>query len=267
MAQGAIERAADGAALRRAANLLGAAHFELGELDAARAAFERAVELASGDGDDFLVARATNSLGAIANIRGEHGRALSLYQLAIPMHQRIGSAIGLAESWHNMAITYRDVRNLGEADECERRAMEYAREAGSARLAAMAQAGRAELSLLRGDPELAHAGARRAASEYAAVPDPIGEADALRLAGAARLASGAVAEAVEALDRAVALARTHESALVEAEALRARAEARAAAGERAGAISDAEGAVALFERLGATEERATAAALLERMRG
>ncbi|HEU4564468.1 MAG TPA: tetratricopeptide repeat protein [Gemmatimonadaceae bacterium] len=264
---GAFERGGDGASLRRALNLLGAAHFEVGELDAAAEGFGRALELASAEGDHLLVARATNNLGAIANIRGERERAIAHYQLAIPAYQRLGSVLGLAECHHNLAITFRDARRLDEADEHELRAMEFAREAGSARLRAMAQVGRAELCLLRGDARLADAGARRAAVEYAAIPDPVGEADALRLAGAARLAAGRSDDALAALDRAVALARAHASALIEAESLRTRAELWVARREPGRARADAEGALAIFDRLGAVEERAAAADLLARLDG
>jgi tetratricopeptide (TPR) repeat protein len=255
----------DDSALRRALNLAGAATFELGDLEAAEHWFSRALELASDEGDALLVARATNNLGAIANVRGRHEAALSLYQLAIPAYQRIGSTLGLAQSYHNMAITYRDARRLAEAEEHERRAVEFAREAGNPRMLAMARAGRAELSLMRGDAGLARAGASMAAMEYAAIPDPVGEADALRLLATARAALGEHEPALEVLDRALALAREHGSALVEAEALAARAHLRRTTGERAAAHDDARAALEIFTRLGATAERDAMEMLLREM--
>ncbi|HEX6536795.1 MAG TPA: tetratricopeptide repeat protein [Gemmatimonadaceae bacterium] len=251
----ALVRAGDRPAYRRAVNLQGAARFELGDLAGAEESFARALELGNVEGDALLVARATNNLGAIANIRGRREAALTLYQLAVPAYQRIGSAVGLAESYHNMAITYRDARQLERADEYESRAIEFAREAGSARLLAMARAGRAELSLLRGDARLADAGASMAAQEYGAIPDPVGEADALRLVGAARAARGEVENALRALDRALGLAHEHGSVLIEAEALRTRAELHRAVGRSAEARADADAARAIFDRLGADEER------------
>lgn len=261
----ALARVGDRPAHRRALNLLGAARFEIGDLegeDGAEEAFSLALELANADGDAVLMARATNNLGAIANIRGRRDAALAMYQLAVPAYQRIGSAVGLAESFHNMAITYRDARQMERADECERRAIEFAREAGSARLLAMARAGRAELSLLRGDARLADAGASRAAAEYGAIPDPVGEADALRLVGAARAALGDVREALRVLERAVRLAHEHGSALIEGEALRTRAELHLSVGEPSRARIDAEGARAIFIRLGAVGEREVVERLL-----
>lgn len=260
-----IARSGDGASLRRACNLLGAATFELGDLTESHAAFSRALELANADGDHLLVARATNNLGAIANLRGDRGTALAHFQLAIPAYQQLGHAVGLAESCHNIAIAYRDERRLDEADEYERRAIEYARESGSRMVGAMARAGRAELSLLRGDPRMAEIGALMAASEYRRLADPIGEADALRLAGEARSAYGAFDRALAALNDSVTLSTAHDAALIRAEALRARAEAHLGHGDRNMAAADARAAYDAFEQLGATDEVARTQELIARL--
>ncbi|MFN2566088.1 MAG: tetratricopeptide repeat protein [Gemmatimonadaceae bacterium] len=260
----ALERSSDRAALRRAVNQLGVAEVELGALDAAERTFGRALELGRQDGDDLLIARATNNLGAIANIRGRRDEALALYQLAIPAYQRLGHLVGLAESYHNMAISCRDLGQLDRSEECERRAIAYAREARNASLVALARLGRAELSFRARDARLAEVGARRAAADFAALPDRIREADALRLVGAATLAQGKTDAASEALERAIELARAHGSALVEAEVLRVRAELRAAAGARAAARADAEAAAALYESLGAAAERQAVLAWMAR---
>ena len=249
-----LDRAGDRAALRRGLNLAGAAAFELGELADAEALFGRALELARSDGDDLLSAQAMNNLGAIANMRGQRDAALALYQLAIPAYQRLGHPLGLAQSWHNTAITYRHLRQLERADECERRAMEFARDASSAGLTAMAQVGRAELYLERGDAPMAAAQARRAAREFAALPDPVREADALRLLGVASLAMDDLPGAREAVDRAVALAEAHGSALIAAESLKARAEVARRAGRLEDARRDARAAAEIFARLGMADE-------------
>ncbi|MGI9078436.1 MAG: tetratricopeptide repeat protein [Gemmatimonadaceae bacterium] len=262
-----FERSGDDASYRRVLNLLGAAHFELGELDAAQGAFAQALDLSSASGDDLVVARTTNNLGAIQNIRGRREEALAHYRLAVPAYQRLGNALGLAESFHNMAITFRDLRQLEDADEYERRAIEFARQEGNARLQAMAQVGRAELCLLRGDADLAHAEARRAARDYAAIPDTIGEADALRLAGAARAAAGDVDDALSALNSAVGLAREHGSALIEAEALRTRAEVMQFMRQIPEAQADARAALAIYTRLGAEVECEALRGVLEELAG
>jgi len=176
------------AALRCASNLLGASHVALGTPDDAGSAFGRALELGRQDADPLTVARAANDLGAIASARGDPQRALAHLQLAVPAYQRLGSAHGLARTYHNMAVALRDLGRLAAADECERRAIEFAREAESPRLVALAQLGRAELSLRAGDAPLAEARACRVAARLDALGDPVSAEAARRLARAARCA-------------------------------------------------------------------------------
>lgn len=238
---------------RRALNLLGAACFFLGALDAASEAFSAALEMASRDEDLLILARATNNLGMIANLRGQHETALGHYRLAVPTYQRLGQRRGLAESYHNIAITYRDIGALDEADEYERRAIDYAAEVAP-RVAAMGRIGRAEIALRRGDPLFARGTSERAAIELERLQDPVNEADAHRLAGAAAATLGRVADAESRFERALSIARAGGHALIEAETLRDRARARAVQGRRADARQDAADAVSLFERLGAASE-------------
>lgn len=260
-----LERSGDRAALRRAVNYLGVADVELGALDDARDVFARALDIARTDGDDLLFARATNNLGAIANIRGRRVEALTLYELAVPAYQRLGHSMGLAESYHNIAITCRQLGQLERADEYERRAMTYAREIGNDALHALAALGRAELSLLAGDAAVAEAGAARAAAVFAALPDAIREGDALRVVGAAQLAQGRLERATASVERALSLARQHGSALNEAEALQLRAELRERNGDVGAARADACAALERYERLGAAPESETITAWIARL--
>jgi tetratricopeptide (TPR) repeat protein len=210
--------------LRRAVNLLGAAHFALGEVEEAERAFTRALQLAYAAGDLLLLARLMNNLGAIANLRGAGEEAISYYELALPVYRRLGHTAGLAETYHNLAITFRDLGRLDEAEGHEQRSLELARSAGDPRVEQMARVGLAELKLLRGDARGADEEATQAAVACATTgEDPLGEADALRLAGAARAALGEVEEALVPLDRALELARRHGDRLLEAEALQTRA--------------------------------------------
>lgn len=249
-----LEHRGERVALRRVMNLLGIALFELGLLEEADAILEQVAETAWSSGDDLLLAKARNNLGLIANIRGQRDQALTLYQLAVPVYQRLGSPVGLAECYHNMAITHRDSLALDRADECERRAIEFAHQAGSRRLTALARLGRAEISLRRGEVSLAEAGASFAAAAFRDAADPVGEGDALRLIGLARTLQGKLSLARSALEQALALTREHGAALNEAETLRALAEWAAAEGNAEVARAHAEGAMIILQRLGAAED-------------
>ncbi len=240
--------------LRRALMLRGAAHFEQGELAEARQAFTRAMEQGREDEDDAVVARAMNNLGAIANIEGKWSEAMALYHLAVSAHQRLGNRLGLAECFHNMAITYRDLGRLQEADELEQRSVAHARESGESRMEAHARLGRAEIALRRGDPSWAEASARRVALDFAAAGDLERRADALRLAGVACMRQGKRPEARSLLDEALGQTRALGATLNAAETLRARAELRQSEGDLPGARADTRDALELFGQLGAEAE-------------
>lgn len=250
-----LGEAGDKAAQRRAVNMIGAACLALGELDDASGEFIRARDLATQAEDLLVLARATNNLGAIANMQGDHEQALSHYRLALPTFQRLGQRRGLASSYHNLAITYRDLGELEEADEHELRAIEHATDGGIPRLAAMGRVGRAEVALRRGDAAFAESTARIARDEFARLGDPQNEADASRLVGAACAAQQRYPEALEAFGRALEIARARGHALNEAETMRDRAALYMARGQLASARDDARSAIAIFDRLGATRER------------
>lgn len=252
----ALGNSEEGPSLRRATMLAGAANFQLGRLDDAQRSFSDALDLAAAHDDPALVARAMNNLGLIANIQGKWGQALTLYKVAISAHQRLGDTRGLAESYHNMAITHRDQGQLDTADELEMRSIEFAGDAKLPLYATIASHGRAELALLRGDAKLARVSAQRVAEEFRAAGDAVNEAEAVRLAGRACLADGQLDKAREFLDFALERTRQFGAVLNEAETLKVRAELFLAAGDQTAAIDDARAALGLFRQLGADKDAA-----------
>ncbi|MCC7054685.1 MAG: tetratricopeptide repeat protein [Gemmatimonadaceae bacterium] len=262
-----LSRAGDRPAVRRSINMQGAAAFALGSLETAADRFDQALGMALTDDDTLLTARATNNLGLIQALRGNAEQAIAAYQRAIMTYQRLGNARGLAESWHNLAISCRTRGELDAAEDAERRAIEYANEAGNPRLAAMAQVGRAEISLRRGDHAWARATASRAAAVFAGVPDYLLQADALRVRADACDRMGLTGEADEAIAGAHALALAHEHRLQEAQALQTHAQMMLRRRDSAEARRIGSEARALFSRIGsvaAAEEMAEFLAALAR---
>jgi tetratricopeptide (TPR) repeat protein len=264
-AEARLAQGADRMVYRRAVNMLGAACLALGELESAASTFSQALELATQEDDLLVLARATNNLGAIANMQGDRERALWHYRLAVPIFQRLGQQRGLAASYHNIAITCRDLGELDEADEHERRAIEYATDGAVPRLTAMGRVGRAEIALRRGDAKLAEATARLAIDEFARLGDLLNEGDAWRLTGAASTSQQRYDDALAAFERALVIAREQGHALNEAETLRDRVDLRLQQGERALALEDARTAIAIFEKLGAQVECEALKARIERL--
>lgn len=240
-----------GAVLRKGLMMLGAAYRAVGDTQLAEDVWKRVVTMAYEAGDQLSLARATNNLGIIANIRGDRRDALAKYQLAIPAYQNLGHVAGLAESFHNMAISYRDERELDQADECEQRAIEYALASANPRFAAAAKLGRAEVTYRRGDAVLCASIAGRVAREFDVLGDPVAKADATRLLGLTWLARGHLALAEESLHEALGTANVHHDTLLQAECHRALAELRTHQRQTDRAEEHVHRAIALYEQLGA----------------
>jgi tetratricopeptide (TPR) repeat protein len=249
--------------LLAALNLAGAVQFELGDLKGAEERFSDLLELARERGDDEMGGRATNNLGAIASLSGDHERALSLFRLSIPAYQKVGFTLGLAQTDHNLGIVHRDLGYWREAERHYRSAQRRSRQLEDNRLAAMARVGRAELSHLRGDNVFADVEARHALETFAEVGDELGRADALKLLGSIAAATGDSEQAIRDFDEALRLARQYVNPLLEAEILEERSRLHAHAGGSGLACADLEVAAAVYRRLGAEGRRAKVEEKLE----
>ncbi len=250
--------------LLAALNLAGAVLFELGDLTGAGERFSELLELAREGGDDEMSGRATNNLGAIASLRGDHERALSLFRLSLPAYQKVGFLAGLAQTAHNLGIVHRDMDNWLDAERAFQIAFRRARQLGDERLAAMARVGRAEVSHRRGDDEYGRAEAVHALETFVEIGDQLGRADALRLLGNIAAAQQSWDEASRYFDEALDLARSHSNPLLEAEILEGRGELHAALGRDGLARADLEVAAAIYRRMGASNRQAETEARLSR---
>jgi tetratricopeptide (TPR) repeat protein len=214
----AARGAADPRETMRALNLGGIAAFELGDTRGARRSFDTLMELAEGEGDEEMLARAANNLGAIANLRGRRHEALAYYSLAIPLYQKLDQTRGLAQTHHNLGLSYRDLGRPDDSVEAYSRAISLAESISYALLVAMSTVGRAEIELRRGDVEFGRRLVDRGLALSREIPDPISEAEALRVRGLAHAADGASDTQAQAdLAAALHLARETENRLLEAE--------------------------------------------------
>ena len=256
----------DSIGLLRALNLAGAVLFELGDLEGAAERFSDQLELARETGSDEMSGRATNNLGAIASLRGENERALSLFRLSVPAYQRVGYLQGLGQTEHNLGIVHRDLGYWREAERHYRNALRHARQLGDERLAAMAGVGQAEIAHLRGDDRFASIEAHRSLQIFVQVGDELGRADALRLLGGIAASQSNLEEAQSYLEEALALARQHSNPLLEAEILEERAEVHSKRGRLALARADCESAAVTYKRLGAIKRQQIAEERSERVK-
>ena len=221
----------------RAVNLLGAIAFERGELTEAETSFAESLSLALRLEEPTLAARASNNLASVVHLRGRPEVALGLYRTALLSYQRLGDRRGMAETLHNLAITFRDLDQPGEIDDASSEALRHAELTGDAALLALVTTGRAEAALGRGELDVAERSVDRALALAAAAGDVLGGVEARHLRARLLLHRGDAAAALDEALQAGAMARAHASALLDAEcrgvaALAARRLGRAEAAER-----------------------------------
>jgi tetratricopeptide (TPR) repeat protein len=236
---------------RKRLNLLGSLRFESGDVDGARDLWLTQLDDATAAGDEQFAARACNNLGVVATLRDDLPEALAYYARAVAAYFKVGYERGLGQSHHNLGITYREMGFLNEADSHFRTAERFARRASSDDEVARVAQERALVVYFLGDADLARHTARSALETYGRLQDPVGEAEAHRVAGLIDLGEGEVATAEASLEEALGTAREASAVLLEAEVLAARAALRSLGGREDEARADEDRAVALFEAIGA----------------
>src|SRR5213594_3299168 len=92
----------------RGLNVCGAIALERGGISEATSFFTRAQDEAMQDNDMATLGRCANNLGIIANMQGDYGRAVGAYTRAIAAYQKACNERGIAETQHNLGITYRE---------------------------------------------------------------------------------------------------------------------------------------------------------------
>jgi tetratricopeptide (TPR) repeat protein len=238
----------------RALNVCGAVALERGGMHEATHFFARAQEQAQQDSDQVTLGRCANNLGIIANMQGDYGRAVGAYTRAIAAYQQAKYGPGLAESHHNLGITYREMGKLDQALEAAGTAIREADQLGDRRLKAQGLAGRAEIRLARGEAELARREAERAVSMHRELRDQVLEAEDLRILAGALAALGKSSEAEAQLKDVISRGTEQGRPLLVAITERDLAHLLARDGQVAGARELARSARATFDRLRAEKE-------------
>ena len=249
-----VRRRGDRWLLLEVINLAGNALFESGRMDDAEMRYVELLETSGNWDDEEGKARAANNLGAVAQVRGRRDLALTSYQRALASYQRLGNLRGLAETHHNLGISYRDLGFDRDADAHFGRAVELGEQAGLEDVIALAEAERAALRVRWHDGRLATELARRALERFERIGDPTGAAQAIRILGLAALAQGDEGEGQTRLDEALEIARAHEDALLHAEVQRDRGMLLRDRGEGEAAREAFADAVDHFQQIGAAAE-------------
>src|SRR5438034_11104540 len=117
----------------------------------------------------------------MANVQGDCGRAGGTFTRSIRTYHKACKERGIPETQHNLGITYREQGRLDDAMHATDTAMREAERLGDRRLKAQALAGRAEIQVARGDPELAIREAQRAVVIHRDLKDAVRQTEDLRI--------------------------------------------------------------------------------------
>ncbi len=263
------DRAIEGARLSgdsvvevRAYNVRGAIAFESGQIEDSEDFFQLGLAGADRVGDKATVGRCSNNLANIAYMRGDFGRALGSYIMAMAAFQHAGLDQGVAEAWHNVAAVHRDRGDLTSAREAAERGVEAAYDSGDLALVGQTLAGRAEIRMLSGDARFAAREISRAIAIHKRIGDVVREAEDSRIEALIMLSLGETNRGVAQLQKVQAQAEEHGRPYLGALASRDLALALQGAGNLERARRWAHSARVAFERLGARYETGQIDALL-----
>jgi len=237
----------------RVMNLLGAIGFERGDLNRSEACFDQALRLAYGSRDSLMVARITNNLASVTHLRGDLPGALRLYRSALAGFQRLGDRRYITETYHNLALAFRQAADLHEAESAAAQAIRHAEVVDDVALRALTVTGRAELRVQQGEIAFAYQELDRAGRLAREAGDPLGGAEVMRVRALAALKEENYERAAAEAEAARAIALEHHSALLAAECSAAAALAYRRSGDVRRADEHLTGARAGLRELGAVQ--------------
>src|SRR6266850_5707467 len=239
---------------RHALNAHGAIALSRGDLNAATDFCTQALMAASRDGDHTTTGRASNNLGIISHLRGRYAEAISSWEIAAAAFHRAGYQAGVADCQHNLANAYREQSALDKALATADQAVQSGEATHDEAQYAMMLRGRAEIRAARSEPELARRDLDRIRVIRGQMPDPVAEAEDLRVLALVLVAENQMARAEKSLREVIGRAELHERLILQAEASRDLATVLRRAGRNGEAQSTAQSAKGLFARIGAEGE-------------
>jgi tetratricopeptide (TPR) repeat protein len=201
----------------RSQNLLGVIAYETGRMDQAELNWNDALDAARGLKDNLMIARASNNLASLTYLRNDTLGALTLFRSALLSYQRLGDRKGMAESYHNLGIIFREMEEWGDAMDAAREAIRLAEQVGEGGLIGLAATGRAEISVARAELALAQQELNRAGKMARDSGDELGVIEVARVQALLFLAGGDYQKAADEAEAARAAAEQANALVLQAE--------------------------------------------------
>ena len=234
-------------------NGIGAVHYALGDYPAARQSYSAALEATREVG---MHGKIVMNLGVIENIQGNLEEARARYERARQLFEQSGDEESAMLALHNRGMVDADLGRWDDADDAFLRALALAMSRGNREMVARSLVNRTEVLIERAALDDAIAHCDRALSIYEDVSDEVGRGEALRWRARARRAAARYEAAESDANEALLIAIRCGARLLEAESARDLAMIRIQLGDRSGAMKELRRAHALFTKLGAHREAA-----------
>lgn len=247
-ARDAGSRAAEPELEARAANGIGAVHYARGDYMLARQAYAAAAERTS---DRAMRGKIILNLGVIENIEGDLESARAHYDRALELFTSCGDRASAMLALHNRGMAEADLEQWTIAECSFLDALALATELGHSEMIAKTLVNRSEVLSRRAAHRAAIDDCERALTIYAQIGDEVGRAEALRWHAHALAGSGQLVLAERSVNDAMRIAMRSGVRLLEAECLRELGRIRALSGDDAGWAKALTRAHELFSALGA----------------
>ncbi len=235
-------------------NTLGGIELETRNLDAAEAALTEAASLANDD--PGLLARISQNLGIVANIRGNHAAAEGYYRRSLVAYESLADARGSAIARHNLGMVAADRGDHLEALAHFEASASLAHTSGDEHLGALCRVNYAEVLLTLGRGSEARRAAEHAQRTLESLEAHFDAPYVQRVLALCDRADGLLRRAESRLLRARELARVADARLIEAEVARDLARVYAASGRPGEAQIAFKEATLAFAEMGAAGEMA-----------
>jgi tetratricopeptide (TPR) repeat protein len=203
--------------LARVENGVGAVHYARGAYGDARTFYDRALALTR---DEAARAKILLNLGVIANIEGDLEAARDSYLVSRAIARDLGDREGEAYALHNLGMLYADRGEWQEAREAYAQCLALAEAQGNRQMAATLLINEAELHCRQGRFDDAVSACERSLAILSEIGDEVTLGEALRWQGVAYLGLGAFGQARPRLMDALRIASRTGSRLLEAETMR-----------------------------------------------
>ena len=235
---------------------LGIVGWRLSDYKSARENGEASVALKRQTGLDDELSRSFNSLGLIAYNEGRYADALAMYDSAIASATRHDDASGIARAASNVPLVKVELGRFDEARRDFDRAMQANQAAGDARTHANLLANIGMLEIRLGNPRRAIT-LLDSARELYDKRDVSGQANALGQLASAWIAVGELQRALNAVDSAIAIARSEGLQQEIAANMEVLADIQLQAGNSRLALATLRSADSIDAELGLSTERGT----------